>query len=78
MSDKTTTKQWLNFLTLFILTNMPKSDDHIYRCIDIIQADKNVSDQTIILMFLIYKDLILKEYEKTKSPNVGKTKSRSN
>lgn len=57
---------------------MPKSDDHIYRCIDIIQADKNVSDQTIILMFLSYKDLIIQEYEKTKSPNVGKTKSRSN
>ena len=57
---------------------MPKSDDHIYRCIDIIQADKNVSDQTIILMFLTYKDLIIKEYEKTTPPNVGKTKSRSN
>ncbi len=57
---------------------MPNSDDHIYRCIDIIQADKNVSDQTIILMFLAYKDLVIKEYEKKPSPNVGKTKSRSN
>jgi hypothetical protein len=57
---------------------MPKSDDHIYRCIDIIQADKNVSDQTIILMFLAYKDLVIQEYEKKPSPNVGKTKSRSN
>jgi hypothetical protein len=45
---------------------MPKSDDHIYRCIDIIQADKSVSDQTIILMFLAYKNLIIDEYEKTK------------
>jgi len=57
---------------------MPKSDDHIYRCIDIIQADKNISDQTIILMFLAYKDLVIQEYEKKPSPNVGKTKSRSN
>ena len=40
---------------------MPKSDDHIYRCIEIILNDKNVSEQTLILMFLVYKDLILKE-----------------
>jgi hypothetical protein len=45
---------------------MPKSDEHIYRCIDIIQADKTVSDQTIILMFLAYKNLIIDEYEKSK------------
>lgn len=55
---------------------MPKSDDHIYRCVDIIQADKNISDQTIILMFLVYKDLVLKEYEKTTPPNVGKIKNK--
>jgi hypothetical protein len=63
---------------LFIETNMPKSDDHIYRCVDIIKADKSISDQTIIIMFLTYKNLIIEEYEKTKSPNVGKSKSRSN
>jgi hypothetical protein len=66
LNQTTTTRLWLNLLTLSALTNMPKSDDHIYRCIDIIQADKTVSDQTIILMFLAYKNLIIDEYEKSK------------
>lgn len=38
-----------------------ESDEHIYRCVDILQNDKNISEQTIILMFLVYKDLIIKE-----------------
>lgn len=38
-----------------------ESDEHIYRCVDIIQNDKNISEQTIILMFLVYKGLIIKE-----------------
>ena len=40
---------------------MKESDKHIYRCVDILKNDKNVSDETIILMFLLYKSLILKE-----------------
>ena len=57
---------------------MPKSDDHIYRCVDVIKADKSISDQTIIIMFLTYKNLIIQEYEKRTPPNVGKTKGRNN
>jgi hypothetical protein len=55
---------------------MPNSDDHIYRCVDIIKNDKNVSEQTIILMFLQYKDLILRENEKRTSTNLDKFKGR--
>ena len=57
---------------------MPKSDDHIYRCVDIIKADKSISDQTIIIMFLTYKNLILEEYEKRTPRNLDKTKGRNN
>jgi hypothetical protein len=54
---------------------MPKSDEHIYRCVDIIRNDKTLSEQTIILMFLVYKDLILNE--RRTPPNLDKTKGRS-
>jgi hypothetical protein len=53
---------------------MAKSDEHIYRCVDIIRNDKTLSEQTIILMFLVYKDLILNE--RGTPSNVDKTKSR--
>jgi hypothetical protein len=67
LNQTTTMKLCVNLSWLLTTTNMPKSDDHIYRCVDIIQADKTVSDQTIILMFLAYKNLIIDEHEKSKN-----------
>lgn len=52
------------------------SEEHIYRCIDVIKNDKNISEHTIILMFLIYKDLL--ENERRASSNLDKTKGRGN
>lgn len=40
---------------------MAKSDDYIYRCAEVIVNDKNISETTIITMFLEYKKLILIE-----------------
>lgn len=40
------------------------SNDYIYRCLNTLKADKNISDNTIILMFLQYGKLLLEEYEK--------------
>ena len=40
---------------------MSKSDDHLYQCVDIILNDKNITEKTVILMFVIYKDLLKKE-----------------
>lgn len=37
------------------------SKEYIYRCVDIIKADKNISETTIILMFLFYGELLLQE-----------------
>jgi len=56
---------------------MAKSDEHIYRCVDVIKNDKNISEQTIIIMFLQYKELLTKEInEQRTSKNLDKTKSR--
>jgi hypothetical protein len=56
---------------------MAKSDEYIYRCIDIIKNDKNISEQTIVIMFLQYKELLTKEInEQRASRNLDKTKSR--
>jgi hypothetical protein len=56
---------------------MAKSDEHIYRCVDVIKNDKNISEQTIIIMFLQYKELLTKEInEQRTSRNLDKTKSR--
>jgi hypothetical protein len=41
---------------------MEKSTDYIHRCVEIITADKNISEHTITLMFLEYGKLL--EYEK--------------
>jgi hypothetical protein len=41
---------------------MSESIKHIERCVDIIQADKNVSEETIKIMFIHYKGLVIKEY----------------
>ena len=42
---------------------MIESIKHIERCVDIIKNDKSISEETIKIMFLQYKDLILKEYK---------------
>lgn len=41
---------------------MTDSVKHIERCVDIILADKNLSEETIKIMFLYYKELVIKEY----------------
>ena len=57
---------------------MAKSDEHIHRCVDVIKNDKNISEQTIIIMFLQYKELLTKEInEQRTSRNLDKTKGRS-
>lgn len=40
---------------------MPQSDEYIYRCAEVILNDKNISETTIITMFLEYKKQILNE-----------------
>lgn len=39
------------------------SEDYIYHCVDIMNADKNLSDETKILMFVEYGRKLLKEKE---------------
>jgi hypothetical protein len=46
---------------------MPESVKHIERCVDIIKADKSISEETIKIMFLFYRDLVIKEYIKDKN-----------
>lgn len=45
---------------------MIDSIKHIERCVDIIKADKSISEETIKIMFLYYKDLVINEYKKNK------------
>ena len=37
------------------------SNDYIFHCIDIIKADKNVSEHTLTIMFIEYGRLLLLE-----------------
>jgi hypothetical protein len=46
--------------------NNTTSTEYIYICADIIRADKNISEETIILMFLKYGQLLLDENKTTK------------
>jgi hypothetical protein len=39
----------------------PSSANYILRCAETIRADKNISEQTIITMFLEYGQLLLNE-----------------
>lgn len=39
------------------------SNEHIFRCAEVILNDKNISEQTIVIMFLTYKELLIKEIE---------------
>lgn len=47
-------------------SNTTNSNDHIFRCADIILNDKNISEETIIVMFMTYKELLINEIEKNK------------
>lgn len=60
------------------MIRMAKSDDHIWRCVDVIKNDKSISENTIVLMFLEYKRLLLDENERRTSSNMDKTKGRGN
>ena len=40
------------------------SNDYIEWCIKIIKTDKNISEETLKIMFLQYKSIILKEIAK--------------
>jgi len=37
------------------------SEQYIYWCVDVIKADKNISEDTIIIMFVQYGKKLLKE-----------------
>jgi hypothetical protein len=51
---------------IFMNNNNTTSTEYIYICADIIRADKNISEETIILMFLKYGQLLLDENKTTK------------
>lgn len=40
---------------------MSKSNEHLYRCLDIMNADKNISEETRIIMFVEYAKLVSEE-----------------
>ncbi len=40
---------------------MSKSEEHLYRCLDIMKADNNLSEDTKIIMFAEYARLVLLE-----------------
>jgi hypothetical protein len=55
---------------------MATSNEHLYKCVDIILNDKNISEKTIILMFVLYKELLKKEEnEKRTLTDLDKAKS---
>ena len=57
---------------------MATSNEHLYKCVDIILNDKNISEKTIILMFVLYKNLLKKEEnEKRTLTDLDKAKGRS-
>lgn len=42
------------------------SNKHLFRCVDLMAVDANLSEQTKIVMFLEYGKLVIEEYEKQK------------
>lgn len=40
---------------------MSKSSQHLYRCLDTMKADPNISEETKILMFVEYAKLVTEE-----------------
>lgn len=45
------------------------SNKYIYRCAEVILNDKNLSETTIITMFLEYKRLLYEEFKNKKYEN---------
>lgn len=43
--------------------NNEESNNHIHRCVDVIKNDKDISHNTLIIMFLQYKEILLTEYK---------------
>lgn len=37
------------------------SIEYIYRCVEVIRADKNISEDTLVIMFIEYGKKLLKE-----------------
>jgi len=53
-----------------------KPNEHLFRCLDIIKADKTLSEDTLIIMFVEYARLVTEQsrssewvYVKDKKPN---------
>ena len=40
---------------------MSKANQHLYRCLDTIKADRNLSEETYIIMFVEYARLVVEE-----------------
>ena len=45
---------------------MNSSKEYLFRCLDIMKADKNLSEETKIIMFVEYARLVLKEHNAKK------------
>jgi hypothetical protein len=37
------------------------SNEYIYRCVEVIKADRNISEDTLVIMFIEYGKKLLKE-----------------
>lgn len=46
---------------------MSESEKFMYRCIEMIQHDKNLSENTLIIMFMCYKKLVEIEAKEIKT-----------
>jgi hypothetical protein len=42
---------------------MTDSNDHLYHCLDVIQADKTISDTTLTIMFVEYAKRVVAEHK---------------
>ena len=40
---------------------MSKSNEHLYRCLDVMKADEKISEETRIIMFVEYAKLVSEE-----------------
>ncbi len=45
----------------FLFSAMKPSEAYLYRCLETMKADPNLSDETKILMFMEYARLVMKE-----------------
>lgn len=53
------------------------SNDYIYRCAEVILNDKNLSETTIVTMFLEYKRLLHEEFKNQYANNQNISKRPS-